>query len=94
MNTELHEVSGVTAGTLTRLCEIEPFPGYVRATSVLFLAEDLVPSRKEGDEIEELQVHRMKLDEAIAKIRAGEITDARTVAGLFIAKDWIERERP
>ncbi len=82
---ELAEEIGYRPGKLTLLFSVYLAPGYSEEMIHIFLAEDLVPAQAEADEDENLRVVTMPLTEAVAKVRAGEVRDAKTVAGLLAA---------
>jgi len=86
LNNELAEEIGMRANKIEKLLEMDPFPNFVKFTSVLYLAEDLEEAYKEGDELEELKVIKMPFEEAVVKTLNGEISDARTIAGILAAK--------
>jgi ADP-ribose pyrophosphatase len=80
---ELAEETGYRAGRLARLLVIHPSPGILTERLVIFLAQDLEagpPRREAGEEIENLLV---PMDEALAMVRDGRITDSKTVAALL-----------
>lgn len=87
---ELAEEAGLT-GTLTPLSSILTTPAFTDEVIHLFLARELrpAPAAPEADEI--IDVHRMPLAEALDRVRSGEIRDAKTVCGLFLAADATRR---
>jgi ADP-ribose pyrophosphatase len=87
---ELAEEIGYRPGKLERLFSLLLAPGYSEEIIHIFLAEDLVPAQAQADEDENLQTVTMPLAEAVARCRAGELRDAKTVAGLLAVAD---RER-
>ena len=89
---ELQEEVGLAAGELIHLGSILTAPGFCDERIHLFLARALtaVPQRLEHDEV--LSVSRMPLASAIAMIRSGEIEDAKTIAGLHHAAEYVKRE--
>jgi len=88
-NEELQEEIGIKAKKLTQLTQLEIFPGWHQAKTKVFLAQDLVESKLEGDEHGELVVYKMPLEEAVKKVMNWEIVDSRTVAGLLYVKEWM-----
>ena len=46
------------------------------------------------DPDEHLEVVRVPLDEALAWIASGRIADAKTIVGLLLARDRLDREGP
>ncbi len=82
---ELIEETGYSAGSLRYLTEIWTTPGFTNEVIRLYAAWDLRPARARLDADEFLEVEVMRLSEAMARVSAGEITDAKSVATLFMA---------
>ncbi|MBK6425011.1 MAG: NUDIX hydrolase [Blastocatellia bacterium] len=80
---ELEEEAGYSAGTVESLGSILVAPGYTTERIHIFLATDLTPVPPRPDEDERIEVVRMPFDEAIARIDAGEIDDAKTIVALL-----------
>lgn len=91
---ELAEETGFRAGNWHRLGQITPLPGYSDERIHLFAATGLRPSKQNLDADEILKVHEIKLDTAMEMIGAGEIQDGKTIAGLFLARQWLRENRP
>lgn len=83
---ELIEETGFAAGKLTFLSAITPVPGYSTEVIHLFLATDLWPREGELDPDEVLTVHPMPVSRAYEMAFSGEISDAKTLAGLLLAR--------
>lgn len=81
---ELQEEAGFKAGRLTKLGEFFSAPGFCSELLHLYLAEELTPSRLPGDEDEEISVERIPVTEALRMALAGEIRDAKTLAGVLL----------
>jgi len=81
---ELQEEAGFKAGRLTPLCEFYSAPGFCSERLHLFLAEELTPSRLPMDDDEEITLERYTLDEALRMALAGELRDAKTLAGVLL----------
>lgn len=81
---ELQEEAGFKAGRITKLGEFYSAPGFCSELLHLYLAEELTPSRLPGDEDEEIEVERYTLDQVIRMALAGEIRDAKTLAGVLL----------
>lgn len=88
MQLELQEEIGYKAGKLTLLTRMDILPGYIGTEpGYLFLAEELKPSIKKGDEPYQIDLHRFSVDEALAMVLDGGIRDTRTMlAILFYAR--------
>ncbi|MET7751615.1 NUDIX hydrolase [Micromonospora sp. NPDC005367] len=87
---ELAEEVDLTAGRMDVLVDLHSSPGFTDELVRVFLARDLagVPAERRHerrDEEADLQVVRIDLDEAVAMVLAGEITNASCVAGLLAA---------
>ncbi|HVE94265.1 MAG TPA: NUDIX hydrolase, partial [Acidimicrobiales bacterium] len=84
---ELAEEVGRAAGRMDLLATFYNSPGFCDEHSYTYLARDLseVPSDLQGVEEQAMTVERVALDDAIALIRSGEITDAKTIIGLTMA---------
>ncbi|MEU5673272.1 NUDIX domain-containing protein [Micromonospora sp. NPDC047762] len=85
---ELAEEADLTAGRVDVLVDLHSSPGFTNEIVRVFLARDLadVPAderHERHDEEADLQVVRIDLDEAVAMVAAGEITNASAVAGLL-----------
>lgn len=82
---ELQEEAGLQAARWESLGSIVSSPGVFTEIVHLFLARNLnrVPANAEAHEV--FEVHWIPLAQALAQARTGEITDAKTLAGLFRA---------
>lgn len=80
---ETEEETGFKPLTLTHLFDYYSSPGYCTECVGIFAAKDLVPSRQHLDADEDVEVKILPLEEAIEKIRSGEIIDGKTVAALM-----------
>jgi ADP-ribose pyrophosphatase len=80
---ELLEETGHRAQNVRRLGAIHTSPGFTDERIELFMA-DAVPDRSGGED--GVEVVPTPLDEALAAIHDGRITDAKTVTGLLLAR--------
>jgi ADP-ribose pyrophosphatase len=87
---ELIEETGFSAGQWHHLGEITPVPGYSDERIHIFLATGLQPADRHLDKDEIIQVHEVECEEALDMIRRGDIKDAKSIAGLFLAFDWLK----
>ena len=95
---ELAEEADLVAGRWDVLVDLNPTPGCSNEYIRLFLARDLsevAPDRRHVREHEEadLTIRRVDLDEAVAMVFRGEITNASCAAGVLAAviargRDW------
>ena len=84
---ELSEETGLTAARWTHLTDMATTPGFCSEVISIYLAEELSQGEDHPDEDEFLNVIRMPLNEACAKVMAGEIGDSKTVCGLLMAQN-------
>ncbi len=87
---ELEEETGYCASNFVRLGEIIPVPGYSDETITLFLCTSLAQKHQKLDADEQIMVSEIPFDETIAMIHAGHIRDAKTIAGLFMARQYLK----
>ncbi len=80
---ELAEETGYRATTWRELVRFHTSNSVTDESGVLYLATGLRPGRAEPEGTEELELRWVDLDEALAMIDAGEITDAITQIGLL-----------
>lgn len=80
---ELAEETGYTARRLEPLVSFYSSPGFSTELLYLFVATELEPADVAHDEDEEIELVRMPVDQAIEQVLQGEISDAKTVAGLL-----------
>lgn len=88
---ELQEEVGVRCGRLERMAQLYNSPGFCDETVLLYLAQELEPveSRPQGVEERHMEVVRMPLEEAVSSALSGGILDAKTIVGLFEAREMI-----
>ncbi len=80
---ELAEETGYQAGTWRELLRFALSNSITDEVGAILVATDLVPGTPEPDATEELAVRWVSLDEAIAMIGRGEITDGISQLGLL-----------
>ena len=73
------------------LGKIIPVPGYSDETITLFLCTGLTLKQQNLDADEQITVSPVPFDEAITMIRDGRIQDAKSIAGLFMARQHLEQ---
>jgi ADP-ribose pyrophosphatase len=89
---ELVEEIGYSADRWHKLGEITPVPGYSDERIHIFCAMDLTPAIQHLDRDEILDVHEVSFEEAVRMAELGEIGDAKTISGLFMARLWLNHE--
>ena len=93
-NRELAEETGYRALHVERVHTLSLAPGIFGYQAEIVLARNLEPAALQGDEVEVPEVIEWPLRKLEHIIRTGEITEARTLAALFLARDRIGLSRP
>jgi ADP-ribose pyrophosphatase len=86
---ELLEETGYVASDWRRLGVLHPSVGYTDEAIELFLAKGLTKKEARLDDGEFLEVLEVPFAEAIAMVRDGRITDAKSIAGLLWVKSFL-----
>jgi ADP-ribose pyrophosphatase len=86
---ELLEETGYVAAEWTRLGVIHTAIGYTDEAIEIFLVKKLTQKSAKLDVGEFLEVLKLPLEEAIAMIRDGRITDSKTVIGLLWLRTFL-----
>ena len=89
---ELIEEIGYSAADWHQLGTITPLPGCSDERIHIFLALDLKPAEQHLDDDEMIDVHKMSLSNALRLIAEAKISDAKTISGLFLASEWLNRK--
>lgn len=89
---ELSEETGLMAANWRHLTTIDTSPGFLTERIGLYLATGLTQGETHPDEDEYVSAIRMPLAEAVDRVMAGEIADAKTVAGLMMAWHVLNHE--
>jgi ADP-ribose pyrophosphatase len=87
---ELAEETGCFAGQLNYLGHFHTSPGFTNEVLHLFVARNFKQKEHCTEPDEFIEVVTMPLEEALQRLRNGEITDAKTIIGLL----WIDRFGP
>lgn len=90
---ELKEETGLAAERFTLLTSLLTTPGFCTEKIAIYLAEGLSQGETNPDEDEFLGLVRMPLDEAVDMVMRGDIRDGKTVAGLLMAKNVLEKRK-
>jgi ADP-ribose diphosphatase len=94
-NRELKEEVGFGASELRVLGRLAVSPAYMTAVTHVVIARNLHAERLEGDEPEELEVVPWKLADLHHLLEHTEVTDGRSIAALFMAREFLAgRFRP
>ena len=89
---ELQEEIGYTADHLEHLSSFWVAPGWATEYMHAYLATGLRESRLEGDEDENIEVVRLRFNEAVRMLKTGEINDGKTIAALLLAQPLLDLE--
>jgi len=92
-NREIMEEVGYAANDLHVLRTMTLAPGFSCSRTHVVLATGLYPQRREGDEPEPLEVVTWKLSDYQSLLAAEDFTEARSIAALYMVKDYIEQQR-
>ncbi len=87
---ELIEEIGYSAADWQPLGTITPLPGCSDERIHIFLASDLRQAEQDLDDDELLKVHPIKLEKAMQMILTGDISDGKTISGLYLAYNWLQ----
>ncbi len=86
-NREMMEEVGHGANELTHLDSLTIAPGYLSHTTHIVVGRDLYEKQLPGDEPEEIEVVPWRLSELDRLLRHEEMTEARTIAALFMVRE-------
>jgi ADP-ribose diphosphatase len=89
---EMKEEIGYGARRLQKLTSLSLAPGYMTHVTHIVLARDLYPEKLEGDEPEELDVVPWNLNDLPRLTARSDCTEGRTIAALYIARDFLAAE--
>lgn len=82
---ELMEETGFIAGKLTKVLTIHSTPGFSDEVLHMFVATDLTEKNACPDEDEFISCKKYEISDLISMIEKGQITDAKTIIGIFLA---------
>lgn len=82
---ELGEETGLVAAHMESLGVVHTSPGVFDEKIHLYLATGLVQGKADPEHYEDIETVRIPLSEALAMAVAGDITDSKTMVGLFRA---------
>lgn len=90
---EMKEEIGYGAKRIEELTQLSLAPGYMTHITHIVLARDLYPDKLEGDEPEELEVVPWPISDLISLTAREDCTEGRTIAALYIARDFMGKEQ-
>lgn len=82
---ELAEEAGYEAARLVKLCSFYSSKSVLDEIAHLYVAEDLRPATRAGDDTEFIEVRTFPLDEVVRMVERSEIVDAMTVVAVLHA---------
>jgi len=82
---ELEEETGVIAAQWTKLGSIYSSPGVFQEIIHLYQATDLSLGQQRLGDDEAIEVHWIEREQALDWVKTNQISDAKTIAGLFFA---------
>jgi len=91
---ELREETGFGAHDLLELTALSLAPGYMTHITHVVLARKLYPAKLEGDEPEELEIIPWRLSDLYALVQRPDCTEGRSIAALYITRDYLLQEKP
>ena len=80
---ELKEETGLTAGSMKQLMKLHTSNSITDEVGYVFVAEQLKVGETNFDEMEVLDVRKLPLEDVVAMIGRGEMTDAISVAAIL-----------
>ncbi|MFO7445219.1 MAG: NUDIX hydrolase [Ignavibacteriaceae bacterium] len=84
---ELEEETGFKSDSIEKLGKVHTSPGFCNEVLHLYIARNLVAGNHNREEGElGMEVFEFSFDEIDRKIKKGEITDAKTICGVYMAK--------
>ena len=89
---ELKEEIGFGAHDLVELTQLSLAPGYMTHITHVVLARNLYPEKLEGDEPETLEIVHWPLADLYELVKRPDCTEGRSIAALYIARDFLNQE--
>ena len=89
---ELEEETGYQSNKLTFLTNIHPAIGFSNEKMWIYLAEDLVKTESNLDHDEFLELLPTSLEDALAWVWSGKITDVKTIIGILWAEKLLRNQ--
>ena len=87
---ELQEETGYTASLWRYLATLHPCIGYSDERILIYLATGLQLGAHSRDHDESLEIFTMSLEDAMAAMQRGDITDGKTMIALFWAEKYLQ----
>ena len=90
---ELHEEAGVVDGKVIHLATIYTSPGFSNEKMEIYLAVDFKETDNNPDHDEFLHLYRAGMRECITMIEDGSITDAKSIIGILLAREYLQKTK-
>ncbi|HET7010304.1 MAG TPA: NUDIX hydrolase [Anaerolineales bacterium] len=87
---ECREEIGMAPARLVPIGEAFLAPGYSTEYMYFYLATELSPAPLDADLDEDLALERVPIRAIPERIASGELRDAKSLAALFLAREWLE----
>lgn len=91
---ELIEEAGVDANKWHKLGIMHSSPGVFTEIIHLYLASELCPTASAHEEHEVIEIHWVALEKALTMADQGEITDAKSLIGIYRAARLLQTKQP
>lgn len=88
---ELEEEIGKKCSDVKHLCNMHSALGICTEMIYIYLAENLQPGEQHFDFDEFIELEKYTLEESIAMILEGKITDSKTITGIFAYKEVLSK---
>ncbi len=91
---ELEEETGYRAKKVEKLGRIFTTPGFCSEILYIYLAKELIPGNHNREEGEHgMEVFEFTMDEIEEKIKSNEITDAKSICGIYLAQKYLQEDK-
>lgn len=91
-NRELQEEAGYRAGRIEHLGTLSPWVKYFTAQMYVYLARDLMPDKRDGDEGYTIPIESIPLAAFEREIASGRLRDSTAIAALYLARAKLASE--
>lgn len=92
-NRELQEEIGFRAEKFTLLKTVITSPGFMHNPMHIFLAENLTPSRLDGDEPEPLELIEYPIAQLDQLLQQDDFCEARNLTALYLLRDYLSKRK-
>ncbi len=86
---ELEEETGYRCKEIEKILEFFPVPGYSTEKIHVYIAKGLSKSKMNTEDDEQISVEILPMENALEKVRSGEIHDAKSICALFRAAELL-----